>query len=261
MSYVSFLFLISRPVWCWFISDYHCSTVPRNPPKKNTCTSLDVNMWTKKEPILVGSERLLPAKGFRWAPDSCGTTSAAEKPKGWYDFCSVSPASVVSCKVVTINKAAKLLRSSWELLTSCMSTGMRSGKKKTIYFTQIPLWWLLPNHISQIICVCPLCTTSGWIYRFLHHEVIKSCCSSCFACIKVLRFILFLAREKVANQKKITMGKVVIDHVNPLGPWSLHSKPMPPIRMGKKGSQRFCMSSSAKRLGGASVCNTPKRFA
>ena len=39
MSFVSFLFLISRPVWCWFISDYHCSAKPPKKKTLETCTS------------------------------------------------------------------------------------------------------------------------------------------------------------------------------------------------------------------------------
>lgn len=77
---------------------FRLSLFRETPKKKNTWDlhKLGCQYYVNKKRanFSVRSERLLPAKGFRWAPNSCGTTSAWGRKGIWLLFSFV--ASVVS---------------------------------------------------------------------------------------------------------------------------------------------------------------------
>lgn len=123
----------------WFLDQYDVGLfqiiiVPRNPPKKKKkhlhkfgCQSVN------KKRANSGSiwKASLHRQRLSLSSPLLRHNLSAEKPRHM-TFVQFPRLFVVSCKVETINKSAKLLLSSWELLTSCMSTGMRSGEKKLL---------------------------------------------------------------------------------------------------------------------------------
>lgn len=117
----------------WFLDQYDVGLfqiiiVPRNPPKK-TLAQLWMSICEQKKSLFwLGLKGFCPPKAFVELPTLAAQPQRLRSQGIWLLFSFA--ASVVSCKVETINKAAKLSLSSWELLTSCKSTRMRSGKQK-----------------------------------------------------------------------------------------------------------------------------------